>query len=91
MVYHLLFVNIGWALLNLLPVQPLDGGHVVLESLNVCGVSAAEQISNFFGLLIAGTLVLWAYQHQDLYLIFLFGFLGVGCYQRLVANRRRLW
>ena len=90
-VYPLLFVNIGWALLNLLPVQPLDGGHVVLESLNVCGVSAAEQISNLSGLLIAGTLVLWAYQHQETYLMFLFGFLCVGCYQRLVANRARLW
>ena len=86
MIYHLLFVNIAWAILNLLPVQPLDGGQIVLEGLRACGVSAADQIASLFGLLIAGVVVVWAYQHQEMYLMFLFGVLGVGCYQRLVSN-----
>lgn len=29
----LLWVNIGWSLVNLLPVLPLDGGHIVSEAL----------------------------------------------------------
>lgn len=29
----LLFTNVGWSLLNLLPVLPLDGGHVMAELL----------------------------------------------------------
>ncbi len=28
-VYQLLWVNLGWGALNLLPIMPLDGGHVV--------------------------------------------------------------
>ena len=86
MVYHLLFVNIAWAILNLLPVQPLDGGRIVLEGLKVFGVSAADQIASLFGLLIAGVVAVWAYQHQETYLMVLFGVLGVGCYQRLVSS-----
>ena len=86
MVYHLLFVNIAWAFLNLLPVQPLDGGQIVLEGLKAFGVSAADQIASLFGLLIAGVVAVWAYQHQETYLMFLFGVLCVGCYQRLVSK-----
>jgi len=30
----LLWVNIGWGLLNLLPIEPLDGGHVVASTIH---------------------------------------------------------
>ena len=86
MIYHLLFVNIAWAILNLLPVRPLDGGQIVLEGLRACGVSAADQIASLFGLLIAGVVVIWAFQHQETYLMVLFGLLCVGSYQRLVSS-----
>ena len=89
MIYHLLFVNIAWAILNLLPVQPLDGGQIVLEGLRACGVSAADQIASLFGLLMAGVVAVWAFQHQETYLMILFGVLCVGCYQRLVRSSVR--
>ena len=82
-VYHLLFVNIGWAVLNLLPVLPLDGGTIVLEGLRMAGVSAAVSIAALFGLLIAGTIAVWAFQQQDTYLAVMFALLGYGCFQRL--------
>jgi stage IV sporulation protein FB len=86
-VYHLLFVNIGWAVLNLLPVPPLDGGTIVLEGLRAAGVSAAVSIASLFGLLIAGTIALWAFQRQDLYLAVMFALLAYGCFQRLSQPR----
>ena len=89
MVYHLLFVNIAWAFLNLLPVLPLDGGQIILEGLKAFGVSAADQIASLFGLSIAGIVVVWAYQHQETYLMFLFGVLCVGCCQRLASSGLR--
>jgi len=52
-------------ILNLLPVQPLDGGQIVLEGLRACGVSAADQIASLFGLLMAGVVAVWAFQHQE--------------------------
>ena len=82
-VYHLLFVNIGWAVLNLLPVPPLDGGTIVLEGLRAAGVTAAVHIASLFGLLIAATIAFWAFQRQDLYLAVMFALLGYGCFQRL--------
>jgi len=82
-VYHLLFVNIGWAVLNLLPVPPLDGGTIVLEGLRAAGVTAAVSIASLLGLLIAGTIAFWAFQRQDLYLAVMFGLLAYGCFQRL--------
>lgn len=83
-VYHLLVVNIFWAVLNLLPVLPLDGGQIVREGLRWLGVSAAEGIASLFGLLIAGILAFWFFQNQELYLGVMFGLLAVSCWQRLV-------
>ena len=34
-VWILLWVNIGWAILNLLPIIPLDGGHVMRSVLHI--------------------------------------------------------
>ena len=42
----LVFVNLGWGLLNLLPVLPLDGGHIfflLIEKLRGKPVSARVQ------------------------------------------------
>ncbi len=83
-VYHLLVVNIFWAVLNLLPVLPLDGGQIVREALRWLGVSAAEGIASLFGLLIAGILAFWFFQNQELYLAVMFALLAVSCWQRLV-------
>ena len=83
-VYHLMVVNIFWALLNLLPVPPLDGGQIVREGLRTLGVSAAEGIACLFGLLIAGILAFWFFQIEDLYLAIMFALLAVGCWQRLM-------
>ena len=33
-VVDLLWVNLGWALLNLLPISPLDGGHVTASAIH---------------------------------------------------------
>lgn len=84
-VYHLLFVNVFWALLNLLPVLPLDGGQIVREGLRCLGVSAAEGIASLFGLLIAGIMAVWFFKEQDLYLAIMFALLAAGCWQRLVG------
>ena len=35
LVWMLLWVNMGWAILNLLPIVPLDGGHVMRSVLHL--------------------------------------------------------
>jgi len=34
LIAYLLWVNIGWSLLNLLPLRPLDGGHVMTSAIH---------------------------------------------------------
>ena len=61
--------------------------RIVLEGLRAAGVSAAVSIASFFGLLIAGTIALWAFQRQDLYMAVMFALLAYGCFQRLSQPR----
>jgi hypothetical protein len=44
-VFFLVFVSIFWALLNLMPVYPLDGGQIARELFQLSGTSAAIEKS----------------------------------------------
>jgi len=44
-VFSLVFVSIFWALLNLMPVYPLDGGQIARELFQLSGTSAAIEKS----------------------------------------------
>ncbi|MBI4663169.1 MAG: hypothetical protein HY735_30545 [Verrucomicrobia bacterium] len=52
-----LWVNFAWTLVNLLPIQPLDGGQILRE---VLGPRRA-QITAWIGLVLAGVLCLWTF------------------------------
>ncbi|RKS80108.1 Zn-dependent protease [Motilibacter peucedani] len=59
----LVFVTLGWAVLNLLPVRPFDGGHVLESALpgsEPTRVRLASAISVVFALAVAA----WAYQRS---------------------------
>jgi Zn-dependent protease len=70
------YVNVWWGILNLLPVPPLDGGHV---SQGVLGPTR-RRMAFLLGLLTACGVVAWALTGKQYYVVFLFGFLGYGCY-----------
>lgn len=85
---NLLFVNLYWGLVNLLPVMPLDGGHIAQAALTRqnprSGARTAAILSAVAGAAVAG---LALYSGQS-YLFFLFGFLAVGSIQQLEKSRR---
>ena len=85
----LLFVNIYWGLVNLLPVLPLDGGHiargVLMHRDPMRGLRHAMMLSVACGVAIAG---LALYSGQT-YVFFLFGLLAISSIQNLEAMRRR--
>lgn len=86
---YLMFLNIYWGLVNLLPVFPLDGGHISLAIFadrdRVNGRRNAALLSAFAGALLAVT----ALSYGETYIFFLFGFLAVGSIQEFDKLRRR--
>jgi len=80
----LLWVNVFWGLINLLPVYPLDGGNVsrylLLQADPIDGVRKSLWISVIAGGLvaIAGLLIL-----RSIYMALLFGLLAFQSYQSL--------
>ena len=80
----LLWVNVFWGLINLLPVYPLDGGNVsrylLLQADPIDGVRKSLWISVIAGGLvaIAGLLIL-----RSVYMALLFGLLAFQSYQSL--------
>lgn len=52
------YVNIWWSIANLLPIRPLDGGHVVTE---LIGIDRARILS----VVVGAAAAVWAYTHSD--------------------------
>jgi Zn-dependent protease len=81
LVYCLLYFNIFWGLVNLLPVIPLDGGQIALQVLNVRdpwgGMVKALWLSVFVGAAVA---VLAGVMFRDLFVAMLFASLAVSNY-----------
>jgi stage IV sporulation protein FB len=84
---QLLYVNILWGLVNLLPVYPLDGGQIARELFNIQyprnGVLMALQLSAGTAVLIAA----YALLNQRIYLALLFGYLAYGNFQSIQFTR----
>ncbi len=92
LVFDLLWVNIYWGILNLLPIYPLDGGQVARQLFLMNsndGIKMSLQLSMFT----AGGIAVWGLLSGETYLAFMFGFLAYSGYQQLYGNpyRGRSW
>lgn len=94
LVNAILWINIWWGLMNLLPVYPLDGGQIALAMMTLRdpwrGTEQALWISMMVGgaVAVVGGLVL-----QELWLLFMFGSLAYTSYQALqqIGGGGRPW
>jgi stage IV sporulation protein FB len=82
----LLYVNVFWPLLNLVPVPPLDGGQIVREGLLALGVREAHRIAGVIGVVVGGAVAWWGYTRGETYLVIMFGILASSCFQGLSAG-----
>jgi Zn-dependent protease len=91
-ILNMLWVNIVWGLVNLLPVYPLDGGRVAREVLTLRhprrGIIWSYQLSMAAG---AAMAVYGLFAWQSLFVAVMFGYLAYSSYQALQAYQRNYW
>jgi stage IV sporulation protein FB len=91
-ILNMLWVNIAWGLVNLLPVYPLDGGRVAREVLTLRhprrGIVWSYQLSMAAG---AAMAVFGLFVWKSLFVAIMFGYLAYTSYQALQAYQRNYW
>jgi stage IV sporulation protein FB len=88
LVYDLLFCNIFWGLLNLLPIYPLDGGQISQQVLVTVNPSDGLRQSFMLSILAAGCVAILGYVKLDsIYMAMLFGYMAYQNYMILQSFR----
>ena len=80
---QLMWVNFGWGIINLLPVPPLDGGHIAR---GVLGPSR-QRIALWLGVLTSVGVVALALSFRTFFIAFMFGMFGYQCWQALQVTQ----
>jgi Zn-dependent protease len=90
--HNILFVNIVWGLVNILPVYPLDGGRVAREVLTLRQPRRGIVLSLQVSIVVAGAMaVVGLLAWQSIFTALLFGYLAFMNYQALQAYQRNYW
>jgi Zn-dependent protease len=90
----MLYINIFWGLLNLLPIYPLDGGQVSRELFVAQDHSSGVEKSLWLSVFTAGAVAVWGLYRYSLnpqgggmFTIFMFGSLAWSSYQAIQQMR----
>lgn len=85
-IWNLLWINIVWGLVNLLPIYPLDGGQMSSVVLTMFNRDHGRRWGHVISLLTAGFLAILTFRYtQDLFLTIFFAFFALTNYQILQA------
>lgn len=79
----LLYVNIYWGLLNLLPVYPLDGGQIARQMFILHDPYSGVLRSLWLSLILGAVIAVLAMTREQYWIAFLFGSLAFGSWQTL--------
>ena len=82
-----LYVSIFWALLNLMPVYPLDGGQIARELFLLGGSRQAIPHSLILSIVVAVGLALWGFQRHESFMGIMFLMLAYSSYMTLQQYR----
>jgi len=83
---QLLFINLYWGLINLLPVLPLDGGRISNELFGMWSRRNGDVWALRVGVAVGIGMAVFSMQSGDRYLAFLFGILALMNFQALGAR-----
>ncbi len=85
----LVFVNLGWGLLNLLPVLPLDGGNIVASLMELAVPSRGRLLACYVSFAVIGLLLVLTVSFKQYPATILLFLLGFSTYQALRIERQR--
>jgi hypothetical protein len=95
LVATLLYVNIFWPLINLLPVLPLDGGQIAVQVLLQRDPWGGTQRALWLSVITGGAIALLAmFAIHDIFMAMLFASLAVSSYmalQQMGGGGHRPW
>jgi stage IV sporulation protein FB len=87
-VIYMLWVNILWGMVNLLPIYPLDGGQIVRELLTLRSARRGIVTSLWLSLVMAALMAAWGLSRGSLFVALLFGYLAYTNFQTIRAYQQ---
>ncbi len=91
MVWHLLWINGMWGVVNLLPIYPLDGGQVARELCLLGQPRRGMILSLRISVVAAAAMALVGLAWGSFLVLLFFGYLSYSSYRALEAYRASLW
>lgn len=85
-VHDLAWVSLGWAIINLLPILPLDGGNIALTILRRVKGFEAKRIARLISVGAALGLAIWSYHRLGLFVSLFALFFAVSNAAALTRN-----
>ncbi|MFW2390679.1 MAG: site-2 protease family protein [Polyangiales bacterium] len=85
----LIFVNLGWGLLNLLPVLPLDGGNIVASLMELLAPTRGRLLACYISFAVIGLLFVLTVSLQQYPATILLFLLAFSTYQAFRIERQR--
>ena len=73
----MVYINIFWTILNLLPIQPLDGGQIFRDFMG----PSRREITRWVGVTCASLAALWALNNHQVFLCMMMAYLAFLNYQ----------
>ncbi|MEM7035937.1 MAG: site-2 protease family protein, partial [Bacteroidota bacterium] len=86
--WALIFINFVWGLANLVPMFPLDGGHVMFHLLKENKKLDATRITSLVSLVVAAGVAVWAVSQRDWWIVILLVWIVNINLQRLQFTRQ---
>ena len=86
---YVMWVNLGWGILNLLPILPLDGGHIASSLAELVAGRRGRIAARVFSIVLTVAIGLWALSAGDWWILILCAVFTYANVQGLAAERSR--
>lgn len=86
--YVFIYVSTYWALINLIPVYPLDGGQIARHAMILAGFPNAIHDSLMLSVGAGALAAIWMGSQQQTFMALMFAMLAYSSYQQLQYNGR---